>query len=275
MTTAAATIDVDPQSTGCRRRHLAARSVRLGSGQCFIGRSSRNRRRSSASSPAEAWRRSGSGSRHWATSASRLGGTSGRARPERGRRRTPPFHDHPPQSLQRRRTGRRRVESRLAGDHLEEDQPQRVQVRPLVDRLDRRAPLGVEGVEVLGGHVRQRPSELRLVELVLLQSGRVAVGLDVHGQVEVEQHRGAVGRDQDVGRLKVAVQKASRMSVIEPFGQARDDPDRGPNRIGAAKEPAAGKLVVEIILGGRFRAPSPSSAARSSAEMAGTSATAG
>jgi hypothetical protein len=56
------------------------------------------------------------------------------------------------------------------------------------------------------------------------------------GQVEVEQHRGAVGRQQDVRGFQVAVEQSPGVSVLEALGKPRDDPDRGLDGAGSAEE---------------------------------------
>src|SRR5947209_19683428 len=56
-------------------------------------------------------------------------------------------------------------------------------------------------------HVRQRAAEPILRQ-----------GLFV-GQVKVDQHRLAVGADEDVGRLQVAVEEAALVNVGEGVGQ--------------------------------------------------------
>ena len=59
-------------------------------------------------------------------------------------------------------------------------------------------------------------------------SPRRGAGRRVGREVEVEEHRVAVAGDQDVRRLEVAVEQASRVGVIEPLGEPGDDPDRRP-----------------------------------------------
>ena len=67
-------------------------------------------------------------------------------------------------------------------------------------------------------------------------------------QVEVEQHRGAVGRQQDVRRLQVAVEQAARVGMLEALGQPRDDPDRGLDGAGLVQEQARWLVLVLVRL---------------------------
>ena len=98
----------------------------------------------------------------------------------------------------------------FATDHLEKDQAKRIEVRSLLDGLGARRSFGIEGIEMFGGHVRQSTTEQGPVDnrLARLIAG-TGLGREIGrgGQVEVEQHGRAVGRDQDVGRFQVPVQQ--------------------------------------------------------------------
>ena len=124
-----------------------------------------------------------------------------------------PVGDHGRQDVvDRAAADRERV---AAGEQLVKDDAERVDVAPGVDR-----GLAVaEGVEVLGGHVGERPADER---------GRGAdAELGVGGEVEVEQERLAVVGEQDVGRLQVAVEDAPLVGVGQPVGHPRDQPEHG------------------------------------------------
>ena len=110
-------------------------------------------------------------------------------------------------------------------------------------------PAGMEGGEVLGGHVGQRAADHRAV-----RPRRRAIRPALGGEVEVQQHRRAVGGQQDVRGLQVAVEQPARMGVVEPFGQPGDDPDRGLDGRGLPEELACRlmRVVVEGS-GGRRR----------------------
>src|SRR5262249_49883819 len=69
-----------------------------------------------------------------------------------------------------------------------------------------------EGLQVLRGHVRQRPADER--------RRRVPAQAGVLGEVEVQQHRLAVLGQQDVGRLEVAMHDAAVVGVPQPVGPA-------------------------------------------------------
>ena len=79
---------------------------------------------------------------------------------------------------------------------------------PVVRPRARRGPRAGDGLQPLGGHVRERAAEV---------AGGAALG-PVDGQVEVEEQRQAVGRHQDVGRLQVAVRDAPPVGMVERLG---------------------------------------------------------
>jgi hypothetical protein len=91
---------------------------------------------------------------------------------------------------------------------------ERVDVGPRVDPP--RLAVG-QRLEVLRRHVRQGAAEHLRRRLVRPAPGRAR-------QVEVQQHRPPVGRDQDVRRLDVAVQHAVLVRVLQGLGQPRADP---------------------------------------------------
>ena len=75
---------------------------------------------------------------------------------------------------------------------------------------------------LLGRHVGGVPPKL---------SGSGAAGADrLAGEVEVEQHRLAVGGQQDVGRLEVQVDEAALVGELQRVGQARRRPSTSPAR---------------------------------------------
>ena len=148
----------------------------------------------------------------------------------------PAILDHEPDGLQRSQAGRKLRERRLAGDHLEEDQTQGVEVGPLVDILRISRPIRIQGIEMLRRHVRERAAEHGPTGHAL-RGGRLALGLSgLGGEVEVQEHGRAVSRDQDVGRFQVPVEQSPRVGVVEPLGQSGDDPDRRLDAVGLAKE---------------------------------------
>ena len=101
----------------------------------------------------------------------------------------------------------------LPGEQLEEDRAEGIKIAPGIGEA---SPV-LEGLEVLGGHVRQRAAD---------QGGRgVRSQLGVGGQVEVEQERLAVVAQQDVGRLEVAMEDAALVGVGQAVGQACDQPE--------------------------------------------------
>ena len=173
------------------------------------------------------------------------GGDLGAAGADR-RRAGAPFGEHPAERRERAAPGRRVLERRLAREHLEQDQAQRIEVGPLVDRAGRRGPLRVEGVEVFGRHVGEGAAQHRPGDRFIVLAR--AAGRRVHGEVEVQEHRRPVARDQDVRRLQVAVQQAPGMGVVEPLGQPGDDPRRGAHGVGAAQEAAGREPLVPGLL---------------------------
>ena len=120
--------------------------------------------------------------------------------------------DHPADDVLRR--SRIDLERVPAGEQLEEDHAERIEVAP---RVDRAAGPEEEG-QRLGRHVGERAADRGA-----LGAGRVV------GEVEVEDHRLAVVREQDVGRLDVAVEDAALVRVGQAVGQARSEPEDGPD----------------------------------------------
>ena len=121
------------------------------------------------------------------------------------------------------------------GEQLKEDHAEGIKVAPGIWEA---SPV-LEGLEVLGGHVRQRAAD---------QGGRgVRSQLGVGGQVEVEQERLAVVAQQDVGRLEVAMEDAALVGVGQAVGQACDKPE---DRLDVAELADALELGVARISGG-------------------------
>ena len=96
-------------------------------------------------------------------------------------------------------------EGLLPREELVEDDAEREEVAPAVDRVPR---------DLLGRHVVRRPEELsRRREVRLLGLGDPEVG-DLHL---------ALGRDDDVRRLHVPVDDAAAVGVVERLGDLADD----------------------------------------------------
>ena len=95
-----------------------------------------------------------------------------------------------------------------AADHLEKNEPEGIEVRSLPDRRGRGRSFGVKGVEVLGRHVGQGATQQGPLDEGLAGC-RTRTCLDCQFgrgcQIEVQQHRRAVARDQDVGWFQVPV----------------------------------------------------------------------
>ena len=163
-----------------------------------IGRSSRNRSSSSRSSAAVAYRSSGSLAIALSTIVSRSRGIVG--------------------STWRSGAGSSWVTWRIracrssasnagrAGQQLVQGQPQRVDVGTGV----------AAALEPLGGHVADRAHDVA-------GAGQVAVAGDL-GQAEVGDPDRAVGVEQEVRRLDVAVQDAVLVGVVEGLGDLKPDP---------------------------------------------------
>ena len=100
-------------------------------------------------------------------------------------------------------------ERRRAGEHLVGQAAEGVDVTPEIERLP---------PDLLWGHVARRP--LRLL-LGPQEPGKSAGRLSGDGIVE-DAHI-AIGRDENVGRLHVAVHPALAMEEAEPFGDADED----------------------------------------------------
>ncbi len=101
---------------------------------------------------------------------------------------------------------------------LAEQQAQRIDVRAMIDRPgDRFAGRDrIERGAVLGRHPARCPPD---------PVGEPLPGADRPAcQVEVQEHRRAVGRDQHVGRLDVHVDQAMGMGLLQGVGQPRADP---------------------------------------------------
>ena len=130
----------------------------------------------------------------------------------------------------------------LAGQHLEQDQPERVDVGALVDGLGSGRAAGIERVEMLGRHVRKRAAHEGAADLGL---GRLRQSLD--GEIEIEQHRRSVAGQQNIRGLQIAVEQSARMGVLEAVGQPGHDPDRGLNRRGTVQKLARRLVVVALL----------------------------
>ena len=100
---------------------------------------------------------------------------------------------------------RRGLEGGPAGEHLVEDRSQRVDV-------GRRADLAGQPLRLLGGHVAGRPHHLAADGLAVLD-------LQPLGQAEVGDLRRAVGVEQDVGRLQVAVDDPDAVDRADGAGE--------------------------------------------------------
>ena len=151
----------------------------------------------------------GSFSRHFRQIVSRSRSTRGIEPARRGRL----LLQHLQQRVQRRLAAERRP----AGQQLVEDRPQAVDVGGGGQR-----PFRAGGL--LGGHVAGRADD----------GARAASGslspLDALGQAEVGDVRLALGVEQDVGRLEVAVQDAALVGVVDRPGHRRQQP-RPPARV--------------------------------------------
>ncbi len=112
-----------------------------------------------------------------------------------------------------------RVWGDRARKQLDQDQTQRIQVgqEPVV--LGSRVRIlirSAQSAEAFGGHVSDRAAGL----------GSLAVHDPVNSQVEVEQRRMTVRREEDVGRFDVAVRNAASMGMIQGLGEPGADPGR-------------------------------------------------
>ncbi len=99
----------------------------------------------------------------------------------------------------------RGFEGRPAGEHLVEDRSQRIDV-------GRRADLAGQSLRLLGGHVAGRPHDLAADGVAILD-------LQPLGQAEVGDLRRAVGVEQDVGRLQVAVDDPDAVDRTDGAGE--------------------------------------------------------
>ena len=101
----------------------------------------------------------------------------------------------------------RLVERPLAGRHLVEHDPERVDVRARVNRLT---------THLFGRHVRQRPSEFG----ARLRLGLCGIGGWVRQlrQAKVQHLHPALGCDDDVGGLEIAVHDAAFVRLLERRG---------------------------------------------------------
>ncbi len=137
---------------------------------------------------------------------------------DRGARGAVPIVGGALECLHERGTAPGGVEGTVAGQGLVEHDAEAVDVGAVVE------PLGVaveQGAEVLGRHVIDRPARCGI-------DGLAVVVERLPGEVEVEEHGHAVGGDQDVGWLDVAVEDAALVGVIEGLGQPGAPPGDGP-----------------------------------------------
>ena len=213
-TSSVATAAARPATTGFRRHHRQARSAEP-TGRATIGSPARNRRRSSASAAAEPYRFAGSFCRHFSAIVSTSRG-SARHQPRRR-------HRLGRLDLLERLQHRRPPERRAADQQLVQDRPQGVDVGERADLLG--LALGL-----LGGHVAGRAQD---------RLGRRQARFDVQdlGQAEVGDLGRAVGGEQDVARLQVAVDDPQPVRLGDAAGQRLDQRRRPPRRPGGAVEP--------------------------------------
>ena len=122
---------------------------------------------------------------------------------------------------------------------MEQDDAERVNVGPvpvgglgLLDGFRLAAAPFRDASEAFGGHVGESSAGI-FREVASMRAGGIDGPAD--GEVEVEQHRVAVGGDQDVRRLDVAMQNASRIGVVQRLGESGDGPTDG-LRIGHRRE---------------------------------------
>ncbi len=136
----------------------------------------------------------------------------------------------PEQGLDDRRPAPGRGERPLAGQGLEEHDAEAVDVGPAVDGF--RSALG-ESMEVLRRHVVDGPSQRVGV------GGRAVACDRLARQVEVQQHGHAVGGDQHVGRLDVAVEHATIVGMARGPRPAGLPTRRWPGHTSGASAPPA------------------------------------
>ena len=115
------------------------------------------------------------------------------------------------------------LEQRPSGQHLEQDDSERPDVGPLVDRLAAR---------LLGSHVGRRAEQDARLGVVLSdrrgerRAARDALALPRLGEPEVEHLDRAVGPDADVGGLEVAVDDAGLVGRFQRLRDLQGDGDR-------------------------------------------------
>ena len=118
---------------------------------------------------------------------------------------------------------RREVDSEVdgvaTGDHFVQHHPEGIDVCPLIDAAGQCAITLHQGVQDFRGHVRQSAAQDRAVRI-----------LRVLRQVEVKQHRLAVGADQYIRRLDVSVEDAAEMGMMKPLEPG--GPQSRPQRVG-------------------------------------------
>jgi hypothetical protein len=134
----------------------------------------------------------------------------------------PPPAEHRGDRLRHVALGRPVMKRPPAHEQLGEQDGEREQVGPPIEVVRRPLVARVEGLEMLGRHVGQAAAEV---------GGRAVGRMAGQGAgVEVAQVHAAVGPEQDVGRLDVAVEHARRVGMGERVGELDSDPghDRRP-----------------------------------------------
>ena len=111
------------------------------------------------------------------------------------------------------------VEWAAAGEHLIEDHAQAVKIGAMVDLPDQGRVAGGEGAQMLGRHVGHGAAQRR--HRLGLPPGKVL------RQVEIQEHRLAVGAQEDVGRLDIAMEHAAFVGMLQGVGQQTCQPGRG------------------------------------------------
>jgi hypothetical protein len=122
-----------------------------------------------------------------------------------------------------------------AGQHLEQEDPERVDVASRVDAVGLAPGL-------LGRHVQDGAHHRAGDRHAALVGGRGLVTADRLGQAEVEQLGGAVRRDHHVGRLEVAVDHAALVGELHGPG----DRGHGRDHVAAVDAGAAGRAEVSV-----------------------------
>ena len=124
--------------------------------------------------------------------------------------------------------------------------PVSISIEHAAERVDVGAPVDLLALDLLGRHIRGRADDLPGARQL-----RVAGGGGELGQAEVDQLRRlavlGVGREQDVGRLEIAMHDAGGVRRVEAPAQPLRDGERALDRQRPALDEVGERLAAHVL----------------------------